>query len=183
MTRLRILRRLRREGGYTLIELLLVCVILSTVLGSISVLFIQASQAEVDMNRRFRAQQDARVAVDKMRREIHCANEITPAGVSAEITVRVPSQCPTGATPGESGGPVTDVTFDVVGSAQRFQLRRNSVVLADYVSEESAFNYTAPLAGTSLGKLRVTLPVNVEPTNGLKEWRLVSDIVLRNTTR
>jgi type II secretory pathway pseudopilin PulG len=183
MTRLRILRRLGREGGYTLIELLLVCVILSTVLGSISVLFIQASQAEIDMNRRFRAQQDARVAVDKMRREIHCANEITPAGVSAAITVRLPSQCPTGATPGSSGGAVTDVTYDVVGSGQRFQLRRNSVVLADYVSAQSAFNYTAPLAGTSLGKLRVTLPVNVEPTNGLKEWRLVSDIVLRNTSR
>jgi hypothetical protein len=39
------------------------------------------------------------------------------------------------------------------------------------------------VAGTSLGRLRVTLPINVEPTNGLKEWRLVADIVLRNTTR
>jgi type II secretory pathway pseudopilin PulG len=183
MTRQRILRRLRREEGYTLIELLLVCVILSTVLGSISVLFIQASQAEVDMNRRFRAQQDARVAVDKMRREIHCANAITPGGVSTAISVSLPSQCPSGATPGSSGGPVTNVTFDVVGSGQRFQLRRNSVVLADYVTAQSAFDYTAPVAGTSLGKLRVTLPINVEPTNGLKEWRLVSDIVLRNTTR
>jgi hypothetical protein len=36
---------------------------------------------------------------------------------------------------------------------------------------------------TSLGKLRVTLPINIQPSNGLKEWRLVGDIVLRNTTR
>jgi prepilin-type N-terminal cleavage/methylation domain-containing protein len=183
MTRLPILRRLRREGGYTLIELLTVTAILGTVLGSLGVLFIQSSKAEIDMNRRFRAQQDARVAVDKMRREIHCANAITPGGVSTAISVSLPSQCPSGASPGISGGLVTNVTFDVVGSGQRFQLRRNSVRLADYVTQQSAFDYTAPLAGTSLGKLRVTLPINVEPSNGLKEWRLVSDIVLRNTTR
>ena len=83
MTRLRILRRLGREGGYTLIELLLVCAILGTVLASLSVLFVSASGSQIDMNRRFRAQQDARVAVDKMRREIHCADQISPSGVSA----------------------------------------------------------------------------------------------------
>jgi type II secretory pathway pseudopilin PulG len=183
MTRLPILRRLRREEGYTLIELLTVTVILGTVIGSLGALFVQGSTAEVDMNRRFRAQQDARVAVDKMRREIHCSSAITPGGVTTAISVSLPSQCPSGASPGTSGGPVTNVTYDVVGSGQRFQLRRNSVVLADHVTAQSAFDYTAPVAGTSLGKLRVTLPINVEPTNGLKEWRLVSDIVLRNTTR
>lgn len=184
MNRLRTLRRrLGREGGYTLIELLVVMVILTTVIGSLTVLFVQASKAEVDMNRRFRAQQDARVAVDKMRREIHCSDQITPAGVAAAISVRLPSQCPSGSTPGVSGGPVTNVTYDVVGSGQRWQLRRSSVVLADYVTEQNAFSYTAPVTSTSLGKLRVTLPINVEPSNGVKEWRLVADIVLRNTTR
>jgi type II secretory pathway pseudopilin PulG len=183
MTRLRILRRLTREGGYTLIELLLVCAILGTVLASLTVLFLSASSSQIDMNRRFRAQQDARVAVDKMRREIHCANQITPAGLSTGITVRIPSQCPSGSSPGVSGGSTTDVIYDVVGSGQRFQLRRNTVVLADYVSEQSAFSYTAPVASTSLGRLRLTLPINTTPTNTLKEWRLVADIVLRNTTR
>jgi prepilin-type N-terminal cleavage/methylation domain-containing protein len=183
MTRQRILRRLRGEEGYTLIELLTVTVILGTIMASISVLFVSASKSEVDMNRRFRAQQDARVAVDKMRREIHCSDEITPSGVSTAITVRVPSQCPTGSSPGTGGGAVTNVVYDVVGSGQHFQLRRDTVVLADFISEQSAFSYTAPVAGTSLGRLRVTLPINVEPTNGLKEWRLVADIVLRNTTR
>jgi type II secretory pathway pseudopilin PulG len=183
MTRQRILRRLGREGGYTLIELLLVCVILSTVLASITVLFVSASQSQLDMNRRYRAQQDARVAVDKVRREVHCANQITPAGVTAAITVQIPSQCPTGATPGVPGGAVTDVVYDVVGSGQRFQLRRNTVVVADYISEQNAFSYTAPVASTSRGRLRMTLPINVQPTDTAKEWRLVADIVLRNTTR
>ena len=96
MTRLRILRRLGRQGGYTLIELLLVCAILGTVLASLSVLFISASSSQIDMNRRFRAQQDARVAVDKMRREIHCSDQITPAGVSAAITVQSARPVPLG---------------------------------------------------------------------------------------
>lgn len=183
MTRLRILRRLGREGGYTLIELLLVCAILGTVLASLTVLFVSASTTQIDMNRRFRAQQDARVAVDKVRREVHCSNQITPAGVSAGITVQIPSQCPTGATPGIPGGSVTNVTYDVVGSGQRFQLRRNTVVVADYISEQSAFKYDAPVTGTSRGRLRMTLPINTKPTDVGKEWRLVADIVLRNTTR
>jgi prepilin-type N-terminal cleavage/methylation domain-containing protein len=178
MTLLRRLPRLAaREGGYTLIELVMVMAILGVVVGALTTLFVQAMTAEADANRRFKAQQDARVAVDKMRREIHCSDQITPAGTSASISVRLPSQCPT------SGGSQTTVTYDVVGSGQRFQLRRNSVVLADFVSEQNAFFYTAPVTGTSLGKLRVTLPINTTPTNGLKEWRLVSDIVLRNTSR
>ena len=117
------------------------------------------------------------MAVDKMRREIHCSDEITPSGVSTAITVRLPAQCPS------AGGALTNVTYDVVGSGQRFQLRRNTVVLADFISEQNAFSYTAPVAATSLGRLRVTLPINTTPANTGKEWRLVADIVLRNTTR
>ena len=177
MTRQRILQRLGREAGYTLIEVLLVCAILGTVLASLSVLFLSASSSQIDMNRRFRAQQDARVAVDKMRREIHCSDQISPSGVSAAITVRLPAQCPS------AGGALTNVTYDVVGSGQRFQLRRDTIVLADFISEQNAFSYTAPVAATSLGRLRLTLPINTTPTNTGKEWRLVADIVLRNTTR
>lgn len=168
---------LRSQGGFSLIELLLALVILGTVTSAVTVLFLQASTAQVDMNRRYEAQQDARVAVDRMRREIHCSSAITPAGVSSAITVSLPGQCPS------AGGTPTTVTYDVVGSGQRFQLRRDSVVLADFVSEQNAFDYTEPVPGTSLGRLRVTLPINIEPTNSVKEWRLVSDIVLRNTSR
>jgi prepilin-type N-terminal cleavage/methylation domain-containing protein len=171
------LRPLRSEGGYTLIELTMVLAILGVVVGALTTLFVRAMNAEVDANRRFRAQQDARVAVDKMRRELHCASAISPSGASASINVTLPGQCPS------AGGSQTVVTYDVVGSGQRFQLRRNAVQLADYVTVQNAFNYTAPVTGTSLGKLRVTLPINIDPSNGIKEWKLEADIVLRNTTR
>jgi prepilin-type N-terminal cleavage/methylation domain-containing protein len=174
---LRRLRRSPREGGYTLIELTTVLAILGIVVGALTTLFVRAMNAEVDANRRFKAQQDARVAVDRMRREIHCSSAIAPTGVSSSISVTLPAQCPS------AGGSQTTVTYDLVGSAQRFQLRRNAVVLADYVTVQNAFQYTAPVTGTSLGKLRVTLPINTDPSNGIKEWKLVADIVLRNTTR
>jgi prepilin-type N-terminal cleavage/methylation domain-containing protein len=174
------LRRLRRlvagESGYTLIELVMVMAILGTVVGALTTLFVGATNAEFESNRRFQAQQSARIAIDKMRREIHCASAITPTGATSSINVTLPGQCPS------AGGSPTTVTYDTVGSGQRFQLRRNGVNLADYVTLQNAFNYTAPVPGTSLGKLTVTLPINTKPTNG-REWRLVADMVLRNTTR
>ena len=79
-----------------------------------------------------------------MRREIHCASAITPTGAASSISVTVPSQCPTRRrAPG--GTPVT-VTYDTAGSGTRFQLRRNGVNLADYVTLQNAFNYTAPVS-------------------------------------
>jgi prepilin-type N-terminal cleavage/methylation domain-containing protein len=175
------LRRLRRllalEGGYTLIELLQVTVILGVVLGAIMVLFVNSTNAEVDMNRRFQAQQEARVAVDRMRREIHCANAITPTGAAASITVTLPAQCP------GAGGVQVNITYDTaLISTNRYRLRRNGVMIADYVTAANAFEYSAPTQ-QKLGILRVDLPVNVKPSEGHKTWRLVSDIVLRNTAR
>ena len=178
-----LLRRLRRlagqQGGYTMMEMLMVCVILGTIIGALTYLFVSAQTAEIDMNQRFQAQQAARLGIDKMRREIHCASLIAPTGVSASITVTLPAQCPT------AGGVQTTVTYDMnqVVAGQRYTLRRNSVILADYSTLQNAFNYTAPVVNTSLGKLTVTLPINTKPTNASKQWKLVADIVLRNTTR
>jgi type II secretory pathway pseudopilin PulG len=162
-----------------MMELLIVLAILGTITGAITTLFIQASNAEFDMNRRFQAQQAARIAIDKMRREIHCSSGITPTGASTSITVTLPAQCPS------AGGAQTNVTYDMnqVVAGQRYQLRRNNVVLADFSTQQSAFNYTAPVSGVSLGKLTVTLPVNTAPTIPSKQWKLVADMVLRNTTR
>jgi prepilin-type N-terminal cleavage/methylation domain-containing protein len=179
------LRRLRRlvagESGYTLIELVMVLAILGTVVGALTTLFVGATNAEFESNRRFQAQQSARIAIDKMRREIHCASAITPTGAASSISVTVPSQCPS-VGGGPAGGPPITVIYDTSGAGTRFQLRRNGVTLADYVTLQNVFNYTAPVSGSSLGKLTVTLPINTKPTNR-REWRLVADMVLRNTTR
>ena len=171
--------RVAGQAGYTMLELLMVLAILGTITGAITTLFIQATNAEFEMNRRFQAQQTARVAIDKMRREVHCASVITPTGVSSSILVTLPAQCPS------SGGSQVNVTYDMnqVVAGQRYQLRRNSVVLADFSTLQNAFNYTAPVTDVSLGKLTVTLPINTKPSQPNKQWKLVADMVLRNTTR
>jgi type II secretory pathway pseudopilin PulG len=174
----RLRARLRSEQGSSMIELLTAMMILGTVTAAVTVLFLRASTAEVEMNQRFQAQQEARIAVDRLRREVHCAKLITPTGVSAAISVTVARVCPTAI-----GNVDTVHTYDVVSADGRFKLRRDNIVIADYVAEQNVFNYMAPVTGTSLGKLTVTLPINRTPSDQGKEWRLVADVVLRNTSR
>ena len=52
--------RARDEGGYSLVEMLTVLSIMSVVLTGLIALFVQGSNAQLDTNRRFQAQQDAR---------------------------------------------------------------------------------------------------------------------------
>lgn len=166
------------ERGYTLIELLQVTVILGVVLTGLTVLFVQASNAELQMNKRFQAQQEARVAIDRMRREIHCAKAATPVGTSAAITVTLPAQCPT------AGGTEITVVYDTqLVSAGRYELRRAGVRIADFVRVGTVFTYTGP-STSSLGSLRVDLPINIQPPGVAgSNWELVADMVLRNTSR
>lgn len=169
-------RCLACERGYTLFELLQVTVILGIVLTGLTVLFVRATNAELQMNERFQAQQNARLAVDKMRREIHCASGITPTGAATSITVTLPAQCPS------AGGSQVNVLYDLQSvSTNRWRLRRAGVAIADYITTNNVFNYTAPQIG-KLGTLRVELPVDVGAAKK-HVWRLRADIVLRNTTR
>jgi prepilin-type N-terminal cleavage/methylation domain-containing protein len=62
------------ESGYTLIEMLVVMTILSIVMTGLTTIFVSGSHAELDLNRRFQAQQEARLALDKIRTDIHCAS-------------------------------------------------------------------------------------------------------------
>jgi type II secretory pathway pseudopilin PulG len=173
--------RLRRltasERGYSLVELLIVMMTLGAILAGLTLVFMRAYNAELEMNRRFQAQQEARVAVDRMRRELHCASGVTPTGTSGSITVTLPPQCPT------AGGSQITVVYDTyVVSSGRYQLRRAGVRIADYVSAQNVFTYTAPQTG-KLGFVRVELPINLTPSDSSKTWRLVADMVLRNTVR
>ena len=174
----RLLRLARSEHGHTLIELLSVMIILGVVLTSLTTLFVSGAKAELETNKRFQAQTQARTAVDRLRREIHCASGIAVGGGGTSVVVTLPGHCPT------SGGSIANITYDsVLVSASRYRLRRAGVIIADYLSTNSAlFAYTAPSTST-LGLLHVDMSVNVNPNEGWKRWHLVTDIVLRNTVR
>jgi prepilin-type N-terminal cleavage/methylation domain-containing protein len=174
MTRIR--RLVAHERGYTMIELLVVMLMLGAILTGLTLVFMRAYNAELAMNRQFQAQQEARTAVDRMRREIHCSSGITPSGNSTSIAVTLPSQCPT------AGGSQITVTYDTqLVSTGRYRLRRAGVRVADYITANNLFTYTHVTGKRA--NLRVELPVNTKPTEPGKTWRLVGDIVLRNTAR
>ena len=185
--RSRIARRLRSRGGYTLVELVVVLSLFLVVSTALVSLFTAGAKAELDLNRRFQAQQNARLALDRLRRELHCASAVAPGtdldadGNVASISVSLPSQCPT------AQGAARTVVYDTsLVSANRWTVRRtmegNTAPIADYITNDDIFMYTAPSPATR-GLLHVDLPVNINPNEGWKQWRLVDDIVLRNTLR
>jgi type II secretory pathway pseudopilin PulG len=183
--RRRVARRLRSRDGYTLVELIVVLSIFMVIVTALTTLFSSGAKAELDMNRRFEAQLNARIALDRLRRELHCSSGITatPAVPVASITVALPSQCPS------AGGVNRTIVYNMSQvTPTRWKLRRTvngvTIPIADYITKPSGliFTYTAPSL-SSRGILHVDLPVNVYPNEGWKQWHLVDDIVLRNTLR
>ena len=90
----RVIARAREQRGYTMIELLMAMIIMVTVVTALTALFVSGARAELELNRRFEAQQAARVAADRMRREVHCASSVTFTS-AANITVVLRGHCPT----------------------------------------------------------------------------------------
>jgi prepilin-type N-terminal cleavage/methylation domain-containing protein len=173
------LRRLRSESGFSLVEMLTVLVIMGVVMGGLTTLLVQGSNAEVDMNNRFQAQLSARLGLDKLRRDLHCAQGphtgTTPTATS--ITLDVP--CVSGA-----------ISWCTSGSGTRYGLYRNvgttcsssNTKFIDYLTTGNAFWYDGQWAG-SLAKLHVDLKVNVKPTRAVDTYDLCDVIVLRNSSR
>ena len=67
----------RGRGGLFVIEMITVMAILGVVLGGVVDLFTAGIKADSDQNQRFQAQQDTRLALDKLRRDIHPACTIS----------------------------------------------------------------------------------------------------------
>lgn len=66
----RISARLGREEGQTLIEMITTMAMLSFVMAAVAALFVSGLHAQTDMNQRFQAQQNARLALTSMRSDI-----------------------------------------------------------------------------------------------------------------
>lgn len=200
--------RLSDDGGYSLIELLVVMVILSLVVGGIASLFVSGMNSEADQNRRFQAQQDGRLALDKLRREIHAGCTIsTPntynTAVSSVTIYFSTDNCVSG---------THSVTWCTSGGSGRFGLYRivatsctgATAKYADYLTSGTIFTYLPPNshlvtssslgAGTGAGAIvtqdgsstlpRLHVDINLQLRGGLVDgYRLVDDIAFRNGVR
>jgi type II secretory pathway pseudopilin PulG len=169
------LRVVKREAGYSLVELLVVTIILSTVLTGLTTAFISGSKAELDANRRVQAQLQANAALDRLRRDIHCASSASISGTTMTLT----------------GCGAGTVSWCAIGSSSRYALYRlagatcdsTGKLYADYLISSSVFTYTAPVAATSLAKVHVDEQVNVIPSRAVDTFELTDDIFLRNSVR
>jgi prepilin-type N-terminal cleavage/methylation domain-containing protein len=178
---------LRDERGYSLIELLIVMAILGIVLGALTTVFVSGSNAELDLNRQFQAQQAARLALDKIRVDIHCASaaQAQTIGTYPGLKLAFPS----------GGCFTTNVSWCAVPSTTmtgRFALYRSvatsnicttsdttRVQVADDLTTSSLFTTsTIPYLGLETVGIDFPVSVNVTPTRDLYE--LKDSIVARN---
>jgi len=179
------LRRLRRllrgERGYSLVELITVMALLSVVMGGLTTLFVRGTNGEVDLNHRFQAQEEARISLDKMRRDAHCASGAYPA-TATSVTLNDPCV---------SGGYVSWCTQAVSGSSPTlYGLYRSTTATCSNANipwsktlvDGNIFTFTQQ-STSSLAKLHVELTVNPKPTLAQENYKLTDDVVFRNSGR
>lgn len=168
--------QLRSEAGYGLVEVIATLAILGTVIGAVTSLFVSGSRAQVQMNERFQAQNAARLAIDRLRRDVHCSSAAVTSTTSATLT----NSC---LNP-------TSVTWCTVAAGDgTFQLKRlhgagtcatGGRTYAESLTSGDVFTYQAPSIA-NLGKLRIELRVQLDSMK--TPYRLCDLLVLRNTTR
>ena len=71
-------RRLRRADGFTLVELIVAMTILGIVLAALVGSFTTGLRHEVDQTRREQAYANARIALQRLRVDVHCASNTVP---------------------------------------------------------------------------------------------------------
>jgi prepilin-type N-terminal cleavage/methylation domain-containing protein len=184
--RLRSVRRFQEERGYSLIELLTVMAIMGIVLGGLTQVFVSGSKAEVDMNVRFQAQLNARLALDKVRRDAHCASDVT------NYTTTSTTQTATLVLPGNCGGNKTYCTAPVGSSTTRYVLywqtgsscsSSTGTKLIDYLTTRNVFPAYNHVAGCGcLASLQVDFPVSIKGGT-IGKYELQDTLYLRNSTR
>jgi len=195
---MRVLRRRLRpassragESGYALVELLIVMVVLFIVMGALTDGFVSASRTEVDQTQRADDQQGARQALERMRKDIHCASgasvEQTASGYILNLT-ETANVC-AGVTTSTSG--VQWCSSSVGGSTTRYAVYRTVTGTCDASDADFQVDYittaniwSTPTCATGrLPTVAVNMPVNRNVASAPNEtYDLQDSIALRNAS-
>ena len=168
----------------TLIEMIVALAILLVIIGAIVDSFASATKAETDQIARADAQTNARLSLETMRRDIHCATS-ADTSVTGVLTLGQPATLP-------CAGPTatSTVVWCTTGSAGRYMLRRSttstcdasSLAKADYLVTNAVWSNASCVAGSGQNRaVAVDLQISVtERTPGPDTYRLKDAITLRN---
>jgi prepilin-type N-terminal cleavage/methylation domain-containing protein len=177
----RVRARLRGEAGYSLVEMLTVLVIMSIVFTGVTQVFVSGSKAQIEQDNRFQAQLHTRLALDKIRKDVHCASDVTPYATTS-VTIKLPSGC---------GGDVSWCTVAVTGVSNRYALYRQTGTscsssgtrIADYLTTGAVFpQYLHAVGCSCLASLKIDFPVSLKGSTR-DAYELTDTIFLRNSTR
>jgi prepilin-type N-terminal cleavage/methylation domain-containing protein len=172
--------RLDDERGYSLVEMLAVLAILGTIVGAITTLFVSGSRAQVEMNQRFEAQNTARLALDRLRRDVHCANGTSGTSTTSVTLTYAATGCNGGVSITWCTGAGTNGSFKLFRLSGAGTCATAGREFADWLTTGAVFTYQTPSV-SSLAKLRVDIRVKLVQMKS--EYRLCDALVLRNTIR
>lgn len=198
----------RAEGGFTLIELLITMGLLLVILTTITGALISATNNEADQNNRFQTQQQARQALTKLTREIHCASTLqgattltggsvtSPSALSATpantLVVVLPAGCPTG------GATAVTARWCAVPESNgiRYDLYRSTsstcwssggcpcVRWATSLVNGTPFSLPGEAtSGTHMPLVHLDLTVNTRVTSTVGQYDLTDDVAALNAAR
>ena len=100
-------RPLVSQAGFTLVELVVTMAILLIVVSALTGALVSATHTEADLNNRYQTQSQARLAMSKVVKEVHCASTITDTSSPAvtlsswtsaknAVALTLPNGCSTG---------------------------------------------------------------------------------------
>src|SRR5262249_60404684 len=102
----------------SLVELLVTMVILGVVLSGLTTVFISGSSATVNLDLRAQGQQNARLALDRLRVDIHCASAVQAQTINTYPGIKLnESSC-------TSTSPVSYCVIQFSATPLRYQLFR-----------------------------------------------------------
>jgi prepilin-type N-terminal cleavage/methylation domain-containing protein len=87
------MRRLSDERGMTIPELLIACVVLVILMGAVTDIIVSGNRASVKTTAEINAQQDLRVAFDRLEFEGRCAESATVLSGGTAVKFVLPAQC------------------------------------------------------------------------------------------
>ena len=190
--------RVIAQAGYTLIETLVVMTLLLVVIGSVADAFSSASKTEVDQTARASDQEAARLTIQRLRRDLHCASAaqvqqtrdaggavISPLGYTLNLAVD-PSICIAVTT--SSSNTVQWCTVQKDSNGKRYGVYRtisgncnatDAVFQVDFITKPDIWTMVCPASG--LQAVAVDMPVNRDPvTRAGRTYELQDTISLRN---
>jgi prepilin-type N-terminal cleavage/methylation domain-containing protein len=169
-------RRLSDHSGFTIVELIIVCAVLGIVMTGLVNIFVSSTRAQSDADARLQAQQNVRLAIDRLQYEARCASSATLVSSGAGVTLTLPTVC------SHANGTITwCVVSGVLRRSVGSTCSASGQIFVSSITSTQPFSLPAAVSG-NLPQLTVSLTSNT--TGRTSDAFTDNDVItLRNGTR